>query len=182
VNDYEFEEALYIYNEHCAKDVQRIDISKYVSDHDLPITKFLPYAKLEDKKMIINLPFKLEHSFEKEFKFIVDKPDIAIGTPNLCYWYENYYYRFWSLNDDSATKKPTLILERDNQKLNGIYKDNEKEYALKGFIGKYGNFTLEKDPDGEKTETFGVCLSGANVHDMKRLTETIESMVIERPA
>lgn len=109
MNDYEFEEALYIYNEHCAKDVQRIDISKYVSDHDLPITKFLPYAKLEDKKMIINLPFKLEHSFEKEFKFIVDKPDIAIGTPNLCYWYENYYYRFWSLNDDSATKKPTLI-------------------------------------------------------------------------
>lgn len=28
----------------------------------------------------------------------------------------------------------------------------------------------------------GVCLEGANIHDMKLLSETIESMIIERPA
>ena len=35
--------------------------------------------------------------------------------------------------------------------------------------------------DGDEIP-LGICLSGANIHDMKRLTETIESIIIERLA
>lgn len=138
-----FEEALDVFNNNCDY------CKREIKEKDFPETYGnLPFSKVKNQKLIIELPFQLKNYFKKQFTVKIFDKKLPIHSQLANLNKENINIL------DSRSKQFKLTITRSKHKLYGYYKENHRVYRLKGFIGTYGNFVMDKYKGTERLGTF----------------------------